>query len=474
MGGFYSRPGASQGRAPVLSYTCGVNDPLARSLGQIVGAAHVLIEADLRASYETDWTRRYHGDARLVVRPAHTSEVAAVLAACAAARASVVPQGGNTGLVGGGVPRGGEVVLSLTRLDQLDPVDTVAAEVTVGAGVTLATLQQHVRAAGFNFGVDLASRDSATIGGMIATNAGGIRVLRYGSMRHQVVGIEAVRSDGAIVRRMPGLTKDNTGYDLPGLFAGSEGTLGVVTAARLKLVPQLTARATALLAVEDVSAALAVLGRVRALPSLEAVEIFFREGLELVCRHTGLPLPFGREHSTYLLVECAAQQDPTDSLIAALEGAPFLDSAVTNEARQRDSLWAYRERHTEAINAEGVPHKLDVALPLARLGEFATGVRGRLSAAAPEARPILFGHIADGNIHVNVLGVALDDDRGTDAVLRFVAELGGSISAEHGIGVAKTRWLHLTRTPEDIATMRTIKAALDPTNMLNPGVIFDA
>jgi FAD/FMN-containing dehydrogenase len=376
--------------------------------------------------------------------------------------------------VGGGVPRGGEVVLSLTHLNALEPVDAVAAEVTVGAGVTLATLQRHVRAAGFNFGVDLASRDSATIGGMIATNAGGIRVLRYGSMRHQVVGIEAVRADGAIVRRMPGLTKDNTGYDLPGLFTGSEGTLGIVTAARLRLVPQLTARATALLAVENVAAALAVLGRVRGLPSLEAVEIFFREGVELVCRHTGLPLPFGKAHSTYLLVECAAQQDPTDSLTAALEGAPYLDSAVTNEARQRDALWAYRERHTEAINAEGVPHKLDVALPLARLGEFATGVRARLSAAAPEARPILFGHIADGNIHVNVLGLALDDDRGTDAVLRFVAELGGSISAEHGIGIAKTRWLHLTRTPEDIATMRAIKAALDPANMLNPGVIFDA
>jgi len=451
-----------------------VTDPLAETLARIVGTAHVLVEVDLRASYETDWTRRYHGEARLVARPADTEQVAAVLAACAAARASVVPQGGNTGLVGGGVPRGGEVVLSLTHLNALEPVDAVAAEVTVGAGVTLATLQRHVRAAGFNFGVDLASRDSATIGGMIATNAGGIRVLRYGSMRHQVVGIEAVRADGAIVRRMPGLTKDNTGYDLPGLFTGSEGTLGIVTAARLRLVPQLTARATALLAVENVAAALAVLGRVRGLPSLEAVEIFFREGVELVCRHTGLPLPFGKAHSTYLLVECAAQQDPTDSLTAALEGAPYLDSAVTNEARQRDALWAYRERHTEAINAEGVPHKLDVALPLARLGEFATGVRARLSAAAPEARPILFGHIADGNIHVNVLGLALDDDRGTDAVLRFVAELGGSISAEHGIGIAKTRWLHLTRTPEDIATMRAIKAALDPANMLNPGVIFDA
>lgn len=445
---------------------------LADALTRIVGPPHVFIEADLKAAYETDWTRRYHGDARLVVRPASTEEVAAVLAVCHKAGAPVVPQGGNTGLVGGGVPRGGEVLLSLARLDTLDPVDPTAAEVTVGAGATLAHLQHHAREAGYGFGVDLASRDSATVGGMIATNAGGIRVLRHGPMRSQVIGVEAVRADGAIVRRLPGLTKDNTGYDFPGLLAGSEGTLAVITRARLRLIPQLTARATALLAVEDVDAALAVVRRVRPLASLEAVEVFFREGVELVCRHTGLPLPFGKDYSTYLLFECAAQQDPTDSLVAALDGLPFLDSAIAHDRAQRDALWAYRERHTESISAEGVPHKLDVALPLPRLAEFAAGVRPHLAASVPEARPIIFGHIADGNLHVNVLGLALDDDRATDVVLRYVAELGGSISAEHGIGIAKTRWLHLTRTPEDIATMRSIKAALDPSNLLNPGVIF--
>ena len=447
-------------------------DPLVVTLRQIAGAQHVLTDADARASYETDWTRRYRGKARLIVRPGSTAEVAAVLRACTAAGAAVVPQGGNTGLVGGGIPRGGEVLMSLARLDMLEPVDVAAAQVTVGAGVTLVTLQDHVRGAGFSFGVDLASRGSATIGGMIATNAGGIHVLHYGGMRSQLVGVEAVRSDGAILRRLPGLTKDNTGYDLTGLLAGSEGTLAVITAARLKLVSQLPHRAVALLAVADVAAALDVLGRVRPLASLDAAELFFREGVELVCRHTGLPLPFGRAHACYVLVECAARYDPLPELAAALEGAVFEDSALAGDRPGRESLWAYRERHTEAINAEGVPHKLDVSLPLARLQEFAEGVRPRLAAAVPEARPILFGHAADGNLHVNVLGLAADDDRATDTILRYVASLGGSISAEHGIGIAKTRWLHLTRSPEEIATMVAVKAAFDPAQVLNPGVIF--
>ncbi len=449
-----------------------MRDPLVDALASVVGREHVLTDSDLKATYETDWTRRYHGAARLVVRPASTAEVAAVVLACASQEAAIVPQGGNTGLVGGGVPRGGEVVVSLSRLTELSPVDVTAGEVTAGAGVTLAAVQQHAREAGLNFGVDIASRDSATIGGMIATNAGGMRVLRYGGMRQQLVGIEAVRADGAVVARMPGLKKDNTGYDLPGLLAGSEGTLAVITAARLRLVSQFAARATALLAVDGVPGALAVLPYIRALPSLDAVELFFQAGVEIVCRHAGLPLPFGKPHPAYLLVECAAAESPLESLALALADAPSLDAVITGDRAQRDRLWSYRERHTEAINAEGIPHKLDVALPLDRLGEFAAQIELALERAAPEARPIIFGHVADGNLHVNVLGLAPDDDRATDAVLRLVASLGGSISAEHGIGIAKTRWLHLTRTSEDIATMRSIKSALDPAGRLNPGVIF--
>ena len=445
---------------------------LAHQLRGVVGDAHVLSDPELKASYETDWTRRYHGSAVLVVRAGTTAEVSTVVTLCAEAGIPLVPQGGNTGLVGGGVPRGGEVVLSLRRLVQIEDFDSASSEVSAGAGVTLAALQDFAREESLAFGVDLASRQSATIGGMISTNAGGIRVLRYGNMRSQVVGIEAVRADGAVLDRMPGLHKDNTGYDLPGLLAGAEGTLAVVTRARLKLVAAYQQRAVALLAVDSIAGALDILRSVRGLASLEAVEVFYREGLELVMRHTALPLPFGRDYPAYLLIECAAHQDPLSELGSALEGAPFEESALASDRPGRERLWAYRERHTEAINAEGVPHKLDISLPLSRLAEFPEGVRGRLSVAIPEARAILFGHIADGNLHVNILGLAADDDRATDVVLRYVAELGGSISAEHGIGIAKTRWLHLTRSAADIATMRAIKHAFDPSGMLNPGVIF--
>jgi len=449
-------------------------DSLARSLAAIVGPDHVLTEPDLLASYETDWTRRFSGRARLVVRPASTEEASAVMKACAAAEVSVIPQGGNTGLVGGSVPRGGEVVISLLRLDRLEPVDTVAGQVTAEAGVTIARLQDHVRDAGWLYPVDLASRDSATVGGTIATNAGGIRVLRYGPTRAQVAGIECVLPNGEIISRMSGLTKDNTGYDLAGLFTGSEGTLGIVTKARLKLSPPMPARTAALLALRDTAAGLSLLQRLReALPSLEAIEAFYEEGLRLVCGHTGLPRPFAGGHGCYLLVECAAREDPGMDLAAALAVAPeVVDSVMGIERPQRDRIWRYREAHTESISAAGVPHKLDVTLPLGRMAAFEAEVRQCVADAVPGARAILFGHLGDGNLHVNVLGPAAEDERADDAVLRLAASYGGSISAEHGIGVAKAPWLHLTRSEADIAAMRAIKHALDPGGMMNPGVIF--
>ena len=449
-------------------------DALAETLRGIVGDEHVLTEADLRAGYETDWTRRYHGEARLVVRPADTEQVRAVVRACGKAGAAIVPQGGNTGLVGGSVPRGGEVVLSLRRLDSIGPVDAIAGEVTCGAGVTLAALHQAAREAGWAFGVDLASRDSATIGGMVSTNAGGVRVIRYGGMRHQVLGFEAVLADGSVVRRLPGLVKDNTGYDLGQLLCGAEGTLAVVTAVRLKLVPALTNRVVALLALPNLQEGLKVVAAVRAaLPSLEAAEAFFPEGVDLVLKHSGASPPFAKPAGCYVLVECAARRDESMELAEVLSGCGAIqDSALATDAPGRARLWAYRERHTESINAEGVPHKLDVTLPLSRLPEFEQRVRGAITAVVPEARPVLFGHAGDGNLHVNILGLEPDDERADDAVLRLVAKLGGSISAEHGIGIAKRPWLSLTRSPEDIAAMRAIKRALDPNGLLNPGVIL--
>jgi len=452
-----------------------VDPDLRRRLEAVVGPVHVIDDPDTRASYETDWTRRFTGAASFVVRPASAGEVAGVLRICRTAGIAVVPQGGNTGLVGGSVPRAGEAVLSLRRLDAIEDFDEVAGEVTVGAGVTLERLQQHVRAAGWDVGVDLASRASATIGGMVATNAGGVRVIRFGPMRHQLIGIEAVLADGAILRRLPGLLKDNTGYDLPGLLAGSEGTLAVITRVRLRLVPLRPARAVALLGLASLDAALRVLQAVRrAAPGLEAAEVFFPEGLDLVLRHARLAPPFPRPHPCYLLLECAGPADPAPALAAALE--PLADPAATLLAvdrADRDRLWAYRERHTEAISAEGIPHKLDVTLPADRLAEFESAVRARLAALRPAARPILFGHAGDGNLHVNILGLDPDDDAADGAVLELVASLGGSISAEHGIGIAKKPWLSLTRSPADIAAMRAIKRALDPGAILNPGVIFD-
>jgi FAD/FMN-containing dehydrogenase len=445
-----------------------------------VGPAQVLTDPDLRASYETDWSRRWHGEAAAVVRPASAEEVAAVLRACAAAGAAVVPQGGNTGLVGGSVPRvtsaRPQVVLSTLRMRELEEVDELAGEVTAGAGVTLAALQAHAKASGYGFGVDLAARDSATIGGMIGTNAGGIHVLRHGMMRAQLVGIEAVLADGSVIRRLPGLVKDNTGYSLASLFAGSEGTLGVVTRARLRLIPLLARRTVALLGLEGAEVAVQLAGQLqKRLASLSAVELFLDEGLDLVLDHAGGDRPFREAHPAYLLVEVDAVQDPTDELAAAIEAAGSLvgDAVLASDEAGRDRLWRLRERHTEAISALGVPHKLDVGLPASSLAMFIGAVRERVETVAPGSRTFIYGHACEGNLHLGIVGPPPDDESVDDAVLRLTIEMGGTISAEHGIGIAKTAWLEADRGAADIAAMRSIKAALDPGGILNPGVLFE-
>jgi FAD/FMN-containing dehydrogenase len=450
------------------------------ALVSAVGEEHVLVDPALTGSYETDWTGRFTGRASCVVRPATTEQVAEVLRVCSAAHAPVVVQGGNTGLVGGGVPRGGEVIVSLTRLSDLEPVDVASGQVTVGAGVRLSALQAHARSAGLDFGVDLAARDSATVGGLLATNAGGIRVLRFGSMREQVLGADVVLADGTVLTRLSGLPKDNTGYDLVALLAGSEGTLGVITRVRLKLVPQLPARAVALVAVEDTAAALSLLARLRSsVPSLSAAELIFADGVALVRESAGLAAPFAEAYPAYLLVECADRTDPTDALIEALGEAPEVqDATVAGDAAGARALWRYRETHTEAINAAGVPVKLDVAVPGARLPELIDLLPAVIGPAAPDARTIVFGHLNEGNVHVNVLGVIGTlggEERAEaveDAVLRLVGSLGGTISSEHGVGRAKTHWLGLSRTPAEIAAMSAIKRALDPQGLLGPGVLL--
>ena len=444
-------------------------------LADIVGTPHVLVDGDLKAQYETDWTRRFTGEARCVVRPSSTDEVSAVVRACAEAGVPITVQGGNTGLVGGGVPAGGEVLLSLGRLAAIEDVDVLEGQVTAGAGATLEKLQQRARAAGLDFGIDLAARSAATLGGLVATNAGGLRVVRYGSMREQLTGIEAVLADGSVVRRLVGLAKDNTGYDLTQLLAGSEGTLAVITKVRLRLVPLLPARAVALVAVDGVAGALELLRSARAgLASLSAAELFLADGLDLVRAHGRLAAPFDQSHPAYVVLECSSRTDPTDDLLEVLgESAAVRDATVASDVTGVARLWAYRETHTEAIGAIDVPVKLDVSVPLRELAGLVDDLPGVVAAVAPGARVLIFGHLGEGNLHVNVLGAGENAEPVTEAVLHLVAARNGSISSEHGVGRAKARWLSLSRSETEIAAMRRVKNALDPAGTLNPGVLLD-
>jgi FAD/FMN-containing dehydrogenase len=446
-------------------------EPLAAALAGVVGRDHVVTDPAVAASFGHDLTGRFHGRPLLVVSPADTAEVAAVVRACAAAGAAVVPQGGHSGMAGGGTPRDGEVVLSLRRLTGIGTVDRAASQVTVGAGVTLERLQRHVRALDLDVAVDHSARSAATIGGMAATNAGGALAARYGMMRAQVAGLEAVLADGRVVDRLGGLAKDNSGYDLVGLLVGSEGTLGVITRVRLRLVPLLPRRVAALMGLESLDRALDILDLLRrTAPSLQAADFFERHGLLRVCEHLGLPEPLSHPFDVYLVVELASATDPSRELEPLVDAVDDAVAATDSEDRRR--LWLYREGHNETISALGVPHKHDVAVPVGALPRFAAEVREVVREADAEAEVILFGHLGDGNVHVNVIGPAPDDTRVDRAVFELVAGLGGSISAEHGIGLAKTEWITLTRSPADIEAMRAVKAALDPLGILSPGRVL--
>ncbi len=446
---------------------------LATALGEIVGAPHVLTDRDVTASYTTDWTRRFQGEALLVVRPADAEEVAAVVARCADAEVPIVPQGGNTGLVGGSVPRATPmVVLSTRRIDRLDPVDQAAMQVSAGAGVTLAQGRRHAREAGLDAPVDFASRDSATVGGAVATNAGGSRVVRFGTMRAQVAGVSAVLADGSVIGSLTGLPKETAGLHWPSLLCGSEGTLGVITAVRLRLVPWYRHTATAMVATRGLDEAVTVLSHLRTdVTHLDAVELILPEAMGLVADHLGASPPLGPadEVGAYVVVECADHADPTDELTDALAGREeVLDAAVTTEGPARDRLVAFRDRIAEAIAASGVPLKLDVAVPVGALTELVRDARRAIDRHG--GRLIPFGHLAEGNVHLNVLDPG-DPEAITADVLESAAGLGGTISAEHGVGIAKTRWLHLIRSPAELAAASAIKRALDPAGILNPGVL---
>ena len=450
---------------------------LRATLVRAVGAAHVLDDPELTAAYESDWTGRFGGRAACVVRPGSAAEAAGVLRACTAAGLPVVPQGGNTGLVGGSVPRDGEAVLSTVRLAGECAVDRASSEIVVSAGVTLQQVQSAARDAGFAFGVDIAPRASCTVGGMIAANAGGVHVLRHGMMAEQVIGLEAVLADGTSIGRVPALRKDNAGYHLAALLAGSEGTLAVITRAHLRLVPAMPARAAALLGLADATAALAVVERIRALlPSLSALELMFAECVDLVRRLDGTAAPLAGSPGVFLLVECAGRSSVLDELAAAVGACADLlvGSALAEDETGLRRLWRYREGVSEAINAAGVPHKLDVAVPLAALPRFVADVRARVAELAPAAPVAIFGHVGDGNLHVNVLGLDRYDVSVDQAVLELAVAAHGTIAAEHGVGTAKAGQLGMVRAPGDLAAMRAVKRALDPGGILNPGVVLEA
>lgn len=384
---------------------------------------------------------------------------------------ALVPQGGNSSLSGGSVPGlEGAIVLSATRLNHIEEIDERSLQVTVGAGTTLAALQAAAATQGLLFPIDHAARDVATLGGMAATNAGGSWTFRHGTMRRHVMGLQAVMADGSTITHLAGLPKDNTGYDLTGLLVGSEGTLGVITRLRLQLVPLSPRRATALVGLPSIGGALDLLVALRRdLPSMVACELMFHEGVVAVCAHTEASLPLPDTHEVYVLIDCAAHDDPADDLAGALSRIPVGDVvfAATNEQRRR--LWEYRERHNETVNALGVPHKMDVTLPLEELENFVT----RLPRLIPDGGQIIcYGHLADGNLHANVVGPPPEDDAVDAAVMLLAADLGGSISAEHGIGRAKRSYLHLVRSEAEIDAMRAIKRSLDPRGILNPGVLL--
>jgi len=451
-----------------------VSATLLDAFRSIVGEHNVITDRQVTSSYTTDWTGRWHGDTPAVLRPTDETQVVRVLALCHDAGCAVVPQGGNTGLVGGSVPHDGEVVLSLAGLTAVQPIDRDAMQVVVGAGVTLGALHQHVSSAGLAYGVDMASRDSATVGGSIATDAGGIRVVRYGTTRAQLNGVEVALPQGRMVTRLDAVAKDTVGYALPQLFVGSEGTLGVITRAQLKVVPRYDARVVAVVALESIAAAVAFTRLVRAeLDTIDALELMLQAGVDLVVHHTGAARPFATNYPVYVLIELAAKHDPFSDLADVLSSCDLvLDAAIATDRPGRDRLWALREGHTEAISqTSSKVAKFDVSVPLVRLDEVTETLLKRIVALIPIATVQVFGHLAEGNLHINVCDAVSDDQALTDLVLGMIGDVGGSISAEHGLGRQKTPYVAAVRSADERALYAGLKALCDPAGIMNPGVI---
>jgi FAD/FMN-containing dehydrogenase len=465
---------------------------LRAQLRALVGASGMLAEGAASEPYLSDHRRLYQGRALAVVLPRSVAEVAAVLRLCHEAGIAVVPHGGNTSYCGGATPdaSGRQVVLGLARLNRIRSVDAANDSLIADAGCTLSQVQAAADEAGRLFPLSLGSQGSCQIGGNLSTNAGGTSVLRYGMMRELVLGLEVVLADGRVLESLSGLRKDNTGYDVKSLFVGAEGTLGVITAASLRLFPAVRARATALVAVADVTSAVSLLTQVKAASSdrVSSFELMPRLALELAVRHIeGVRDPFGSEHPWYVLCELSSSRaaDALDVILAealggALEQAQVQDAVIAASERERQDFWRLRENIPAAQTRAGASLKHDISLPVSRLAEFVARAAPWIEAAVPEGQLLAYGHVGDGNLHFNVGARTLGDG---PALLRRAAEVrrhvhdlvaafGGSFSAEHGIGQLKVTELERYASPVELALMRSIKAALDPRGIMNPGKVL--
>ncbi|MBP2450785.1 FAD/FMN-containing dehydrogenase [Mycolicibacterium lutetiense] len=449
-----------------------MNVTLLEQLAGIVGASYVTTDPDVLDSRCVDHTGRYRGQAAALVRPGTADEVAAVLRACRDAGACVTVQGGRTSLVAGTVPENDDILLSTERLNEIGTVDTAERRVSVGSGTPLAAVQRAATAAGLVFGVDLAARDSATVGGMASTNAGGLRTVRYGNMGEQVLGLDVALPDGSVIHRHSQVRRDNTGYDLAALFVGAEGTLGVITALDLRLHPTPTHRVTAICGFADLEA-LVDTGRIfRDLEGIAALELIDARASALTTEHLGVPAPV--EGAWQLLIELAGDSDQTERLADALEGADICgEPAVGVDAGAQQRLWQVRESVAEVLGLFGPPLKFDVSLPLSAIQGFAVAAAELIAVHAPEAIPVLFGHIGEGNLHLNVLRCSTDAEPALyAAMMPLIADCGGNVSSEHGVGSRKRDYVAMSRTEADIAAMRTVKTAFDPGDYLNRAVLF--
>jgi FAD/FMN-containing dehydrogenase len=473
-----------------------MNPLLLDQLRQICGPAHVLTHEDPAtdlSAWEQDWRKRVHGRALAVVRPGDTAQVAAVVKACAATGTSIVPQGGNTGLVVGGVPNGSgtQIVLSMTRMNAVRAIDPANLTITVEAGCVLQNLQAAAENAGFLFPLSLGAEGSCTIGGNLGTNAGGTQVVRYGNTRELCLGLEVVTAQGDIWHGLSGLRKDNTGYDLRNLMIGSEGTLGIITAATMKLYPQPAAQLTAWAAVPSMEAAVQLLGLAhqRLGPGLTGFEVMGQFALSLVDKHyPQLRVPLWQQTPWCVLLENSDSESESHAreqfealLEAALEAGCVSDAVVAESLTQAKGMWHIRESITLAQATEGLNIKHDISIPVSRIPAFVAETDALLAQNVPGVRMVDFGHLGDGNLHYNVQApegadgqafIREFEDKVNTWVFDQVKRFGGSISAEHGVGEQKVNKLPLYKDPTALAMMRSVKQALDPQNILNPGRVL--